>query len=132
MDRLQEQVMLLNSKLDTLNETIQRLTQQLSVGLPATAGVEPVPKTLVHELVGSGVVGQATSGRLADVMAANERSLDYRDVLIDDTYFEIVPPSSEKDLTPEMQVQRLMAQLTAAYNRIAGLEEQLMSRRTPH
>jgi hypothetical protein len=35
-------------------------------------------------------------------------------------------------ITPEIQVQRLTAQLTAAYNRIAALEEQLLSRRVPH
>jgi len=32
--------------------------------------------------------------------------------------------SGEKELTPEIQIQRLTAQLTAAYNRIAALEEQ--------
>jgi uncharacterized coiled-coil protein SlyX len=32
-------------------------------------------------------------------------------------------------MPPEMQVQRLTAQLTAAYSRIAALEEQLLSRR---
>jgi hypothetical protein len=35
----------------------------------------------------------------------------------------------DKNLTPEIQIQRLTAQLTAAYNRIAALEEQLMKDR---
>ncbi|MEN9203413.1 MAG: hypothetical protein Q6K80_07005 [Thermostichus sp. DG_1_6_bins_120] len=34
-----------------------------------------------------------------------------------------------QDLAPEAQVQRLSAQLTAAYNRIAALEEQLLAQR---
>jgi hypothetical protein len=37
--------------------------------------------------------------------------------------------NSEKTLSADIQVQRLTAQLTAAYNRIAALEEQLLARR---
>jgi uncharacterized coiled-coil protein SlyX len=37
--------------------------------------------------------------------------------------------STQIIMPPEMQVQRLTAQLTAAYSRIAALEEQLLSRR---
>jgi hypothetical protein len=35
----------------------------------------------------------------------------------------------EQDLSPQIKIQRLTAQLTAAYNRIAALEEQLLSKR---
>ncbi|WP_287130203.1 hypothetical protein [Candidatus Cyanaurora vandensis] len=34
-----------------------------------------------------------------------------------------------RPLSPEAQIQRLTAQLTAAYNRIAALEEQLLNKR---
>jgi hypothetical protein len=34
----------------------------------------------------------------------------------------------EQDLSPQIQIQRLTAQLTVAYNRIAALEEQLLAR----
>ena len=37
--------------------------------------------------------------------------------------------SGEKIISPEIQIQRLTAQLTAAYNRIAALEEQLLRER---
>jgi len=33
------------------------------------------------------------------------------------------------NISTELQIQRLTAQLTAAYNRIAALEEQLLARR---
>jgi hypothetical protein len=36
----------------------------------------------------------------------------------------------EPNITADLQVQRLTAQLTAAYNRIAALEEQLLAQRT--
>jgi predicted nucleic acid-binding Zn-ribbon protein len=35
----------------------------------------------------------------------------------------------DSELTPEIQIRRLTAQLTAAYQRIAELEEQLMAKR---
>lgn len=35
----------------------------------------------------------------------------------------------EQDLAPQIQIQRLTAQLTVAYNRIAALEEQLLAKR---
>ncbi len=35
----------------------------------------------------------------------------------------------EQDLSPQVQIQRLTAQLTAAYSRIAALEEQLLANR---
>ncbi|MGQ9836564.1 MAG: hypothetical protein ACUVRV_01010 [Cyanobacteriota bacterium] len=46
---------------------------------------------------------------------------------------EEIPTTSSRsmvqDIAPEAQVQRLSAQLTAAYNRIAALEEQLLAQR---
>ena len=53
----------------------------------------------------------------------------HKDVLADDNYSEIDSQNGDRILAPEVQIQRLTAQLTAAYNRIAALEEQLMSRR---
>jgi hypothetical protein len=49
--------------------------------------------------------------------------------LLDSDMFTPSNPQSEKTMSPELQIQRLTAQLTAAYNRIASLEEQLLSRR---
>jgi hypothetical protein len=37
--------------------------------------------------------------------------------------------AGERQITTDIQIQRLTAQLTAAYNRIAALEEQLMRQR---
>ena len=51
---------------------------------------------------------------------------EHRDILVE------LPPQPNhvpdgQELPPEMQIQRLMAQLTAAYSRIATLEEQLVA-----
>jgi hypothetical protein len=50
-------------------------------------------------------------------------------VLADSIYPDQNPQGGEKNITPEIQIQRLTAQLTAAYNRIAALEEQLLLKR---
>lgn len=54
---------------------------------------------------------------------------EHKDVLLDDGYFDKNSQSFEKELTADIQIQRLTAQLTAAYNRIAALEEQLLAKR---
>lgn len=53
----------------------------------------------------------------------------HKDVLVDVSYAESEARSSDRTLSTEVQIQRLTAQLTAAYNRIAALEEQLLSKR---
>jgi hypothetical protein len=50
-------------------------------------------------------------------------------VLIDGIYPDMNMQAGDRQITPEIQIQRLTAQLTAAYNRIAALEEQLMRQR---
>lgn len=55
--------------------------------------------------------------------------LEHKDILLDDGYFDNNSQSFEKELTADIQIQRLTAQLTAAYNRIAALEEQLLAKR---
>ncbi len=54
----------------------------------------------------------------------------HKDILLDETISNSRSASSnERELSPDIQIRRLTAQLTAAYNRIAALEEQLLSHR---
>lgn len=54
----------------------------------------------------------------------------HKDILLDETSSNSRSASTnEQELSPEIQIRRLTAQLTAAYNRIAALEEQLLSHR---
>jgi hypothetical protein len=56
--------------------------------------------------------------------------MEHKDVLLDgNSDFTNSHQNSEKTISADIQVQRLTAQLTAAYNRIAALEEQLLARR---
>lgn len=55
--------------------------------------------------------------------------LEHKDILVDSGYPVMETSQGDRKLAPEIQIQRLTAQLTAAYNRIAALEEQLLSKR---
>jgi hypothetical protein len=54
--------------------------------------------------------------------------LKHKDIL-SDGIVEMNYQTTDKQITPEIQIQRLTAQLTAAYHRIAALEEQLLRQR---
>ena len=70
-----------------------------------------------------------TKPRPIKATAVSTAFLEHKDILLDDSYFDKNSQSLEKELSAEIQIQRLTAQLTAAYNRIAALEEQLLSKR---
>lgn len=60
------------------------------------------------------------------------QDLRHKDILEDDDHYgESDFSTQDRPLALDIQVQRLTAQLTAAYNRIAALEEQLLSQRIP-
>ncbi len=55
-------------------------------------------------------------------------TLEHKDVLLEDEPPQPIPSTvHEFAVSSEIQIRRLMAQLTAAYNRIATLEEQLLA-----
>ncbi len=57
-----------------------------------------------------------------------DEGMSSKDVLSDVQSYQ--PGNNGRVLSPEAQIQRLTGQLTAAYNRIAALEEQLLSKRS--
>ena len=65
-------------------------------------------------------------------MVANglNEAFEHKDILNDEPHFGLDQLTGNQTLSPEIQVQRLTAQLTAAYNRIAALEEQLLAYRS--
>jgi len=103
MENLHEKIEGLHEKLDQLQLSLQLLPEQIAQVL-----------------------------RSPSVNAAPPPAL-FKDVLPEEEETVSRPPSSNgRMLSPEAQIQRLTAQLTAAYNRIAALEEQLMSRRSSY
>ncbi|NEO27025.1 MAG: hypothetical protein F6K03_09040, partial [Kamptonema sp. SIO4C4] len=62
------------------------------------------------------------------------QDLTHKDVLDDDESWEKLSDyhyhRDEQEFAPDLQVRRLTAQVTAAYHRIAALEEQLLAQRS--
>ena len=122
MDSLQLQITSLNEKVEDLYQIIERLSGQIAELLQAqglsSPYVEDSPQVGIH----SRYPHASEIGLLGALM-------EHKDVLLESNGLEVGSNNGNKELAPEVQIQRLTAQLTAAYNRIAALEEQLLARR---
>lgn len=120
MDPIQEQIASLNFKVDGLHHMIDELSGKVSESLS-----EVLTECSQRHQPGPAPVRPSFSYR-----SSFDTSMEHKDVLADNDFLDSDSHSGERSLTPEVQIQRLTAQLTAAYNRIAALEEQLLSKRT--
>ncbi|MBW4661267.1 MAG: hypothetical protein KME15_21545 [Drouetiella hepatica Uher 2000/2452] len=120
MDPLQEQVSNLSTKVDALHGSLEQVGSQIIDILSELKGKER----------GYSSSSGASLGRYSPPSRSSfDMEMAHKDVLADDNYSDSDSQKGDRVLAPEVQIQRLTAQLTAAYNRIAALEEQLMSRR---
>jgi hypothetical protein len=121
MDTLQIQISQLQDKTNRLYELVEQMNNRLD-GLDNRQ-----PEHMERE---SYSLPNFASGMSS---AAKNRKPDYqlthKDVLVDDNSSTSSTNSSSDNLAPDTQIRRLTAQLTAAYNRIAALEEQLLTYR---
>ncbi len=123
MDAVQQQIIALSHKVDSLYQMIDQLSQNVSESLSEIrrAPVEEFNHSELDPTLRLGV--HRNTSLLESVM-------EHKDVLMDsNSHSTSYQQNSESSLSADIQVQRLTAQLTAAYNRIAALEEQLLSRR---
>jgi hypothetical protein len=122
MESLQRQILILSQKVDALYLVIENLDRKLSQGLSDCFLETKQPKDNYlenHEIEHFNFKAQISFNS----------NLEHKDVLIDGIYPDMNMQAGDKLISPEVQIQRLTAQLTAAYNRIAALEEQLMRQR---
>jgi len=123
MEQIRNQVLNLSHKVDDLYQVIEQLDRKLTQALAesnlakACQGVDPDQKA-----------GDLEKYQLKSLIGFSSE-LEHKDVLVDDVYLDGNFETGDKQLTPDIQIQRLTAQLTAAYNRIAALEEQLLLKR---
>jgi hypothetical protein len=120
MDTLQIQISELREKIDRLHQVIEEIGSQVKeIHRAKPQRVEQESYSLPHFASGSAhLIGQNRE---------SEYQLTHKDILVDDNSSNA--NSSSDNLAPDTQIRRLTAQLTAAYNRIAALEEQLLSYR---
>lgn len=114
MDTLQEQLTAVNAKIEAMHQKIEVISTQIAELLTSTR--------LNSESRPNG----HTSSTPAPVGSVPVTT--HRDVLEEEDHMAL-NEARGKSMSQELQMQRLMAQLTAAYNRIAALEEQLLAQR---
>ncbi|MDY7021779.1 MAG: hypothetical protein SWJ54_10525 [Cyanobacteriota bacterium] len=126
MDSVNQQVVALNHKVDRLYEIVIQVNDRLTDLLEAQAS-EP------SESFNSNLEVIPTQPLTPQPLTLEPR-LEHKDILSDDDYVtaKTMVHHEEPSITADIQIQRLTAQLTAAYNRIAALEERLLSQRVPH
>ena len=112
------QVQELERKIDHLHHLVIDISKQLSrlTSLSTTHSEKSVPHSPVVET--------------ADESLSFSRIMFHKDVLLDDD--DALPfwmLNSDQPVSADLQIRRLTAQLTAAYHRIAALEEQIMAQR---
>ncbi|NJN20518.1 MAG: hypothetical protein HC812_04090 [Leptolyngbya sp. RL_3_1] len=120
MDPTKDKVTTLTQKVDALHQLVDQVDARLSDIL--SRAQSPLEDSGV-----SGLYTPRSSSARGTFMS--EPSLLHKDVLVDSGYVDPERSGAEQKLSPEVQIQRLTAQLTAAYNRIAALEEQLLANR---
>lgn len=149
MESIQQQISALTHKVDRIYQIVGRLQQQVDLDLAAQIGngeetsiKHPFNREDSPRVNGSNrrsrqdSNGYNTNGYTDLANSSNyhheagEWIIAQQDILIDSSGVEISHHQiKEQDLAPQVQIQRLTAQLTAAYNRIAALEEQLLAKR---
>ena len=120
MESLQKQVTTLTHKVDELHQAINQVDSRVSEILSAAQAQQADSKWDNNHHPHVVLYGQSQG---------TESSIIHKDILVDSAYIDPERSGEETSLSPEVQIQRLTAQLTAAYNRIAALEEQLLANR---
>ncbi len=121
MDTLQKQLNVLSAKVDGLYQLIEQVSNRVS---DIVSECKFASDQTSHKNSETGINYRSYKG-----VSSLDASLEHKDVLVDGDSLDAALQSSERKLSPEIQIQRLTAQLTAAYSRIAALEEQLISQR---
>ncbi|MGB3768761.1 MAG: hypothetical protein WA947_19565 [Phormidesmis sp.] len=124
IDVVQKQMSDLSTKVDSLYRLVEQLTEQVA----AIALVQGNSGPDSRSLNGSSMLGaDKTSPAVSAARTSMDMTMSHKDILNDETYLEGDKMSNTSSLSPEIQIQRLTAQLTAAYNRMAILEEQILA-----
>ena len=122
METLQIQIKDLEDKISRLYQLVERIGARVD-----TLSENKQPVTNAYSLSSLNQYQNKTNQKEKETAYSLSH---HKDILLDETSSNSKGSiSSEQELSPEIQIRRLTAQLTAAYNRIAALEEQLLTYR---
>lgn len=120
MDALQQHILDLDRKMDRLYEIVERLGDRVNT---AILEKQQSPESEWAQYPNRSLTRSSMSQSSSRFQALS----DHKDILVDDNEGRTrLNTDSEQTLSSDIQIRRLTAQLTAAYNRIAALEEQLL------
>lgn len=119
----QDQIALLHHKIDGLHQMIEQLSERITSVLSSEQSAIAIGSSIDSQLMEMAHRSSSIASSYDDEMVG------HKDVISEPDYIDSDRSNSEHPLTSEVQIQRLTAQLTAAYNRIAALEEQLLAHR---
>lgn len=122
MDTLQVQISELRTKIDSLHELIEQIGEQVKT----LSNQQPNNRSGESYSLPNFASGTAN---FSNANPDAEYQLTHKDILVDDNSSSSTASSGNENFSPDTQIRRLTAQLTAAYNRIAALEEQLLTYR---
>ncbi|KPQ34378.1 MAG: Trimeric coiled-coil oligomerization domain of matrilin [Phormidesmis priestleyi Ana] len=115
---VEKQVLELSNKVDTLHQLLEQLTEQVS----------SIALMQSHSSGNSLMSDALANASPRAVQRSVDLTMTHKDILSDEpNRLEGDKSGSPHNLSPEIQIQRLTAQLTAAYNRMAALEEQILA-----
>jgi uncharacterized coiled-coil protein SlyX len=120
MDVLQQQIVELDGKVEQLYKLVERICDRLN------ASEQDKHRALENNLT---QLPETKSYMVSESGRKHFQAIaEHKDILIDDRYERSTTHdnNSEHNFSSDLQIRRLTAQLTAAYNRIAALEEQLL------
>ena len=122
MDTLQGQIGDLRTKVDSLYEVVEQINEQVKA---INSQKHSSRSSESYSLPNFASNSSSSTERRND----REYQLTHKDILVDDNSSTSTASSGSENFSPDTQIRRLTAQLTAAYNRIAALEEQLLTYR---
>lgn len=121
MDEVRQQLIDLTNKVNLIHQSLAQLQQQIQ---------DLVSEKQQQDLSQADSLANLDSTKSYPNAIGFAARMEHKDILVDGNSWQNNSEQNyEPEMSPEIQIRRLTAQLTAAYNRIAALEEQLLKGR---
>ncbi len=121
MDEMQQQLIELTNKVNLIYQSLTQLHQQIQ---------DLVSEKQQQDMSQANSINSLDQNKSYPNAIGFAARMEHKDILVDgNSWHNNSEQNYERTMSPDTQIRRLTAQLTAAYNRIAALEEQLLKGR---